>query len=63
MSTALFMAVVTSVQHNPVIKHFYQRVGAQGKRKKATLTACIRKMVIMHIAMVRDGKKWQENMA
>lgn len=61
--TTLFMAVLTSVQHNLVIKHFYQRLVAQGKHKKVALTACIRKMVIMLNAMVRDGKKWQENMA
>ena len=61
--TTLFMAVLTSVQHNPVIKHFYLRLVAQGKHKKVALTACIRKMVIMLNAMVRDGKKWQENMA
>jgi transposase len=61
--TMLFMAVLTSVQHNPVIKQFYQRLVAQGKHKKVALTACIRKMIIMLNAMVRDGKKWQENMA
>ena len=60
--TTLFMAVLTSVQHNPVIKRFYQRLVAQGKHKKVALTACIRKMIIMLNAMLRDGKKWQENM-
>ena len=61
--TTLFMAVLTSVQHNPVIKHFYQRLVAAGKHKKVALTACIRKMVIMLNAMIRDGKMWQENIA
>lgn len=61
--TTMFMAVLTSVQHNPVIKHFYQRLVAQGKHKKVALTACIRKMIIMLNAMLRDGKRWQENMA
>jgi transposase len=61
--TTLFMAALTSVQHNPVIKAFYRRLVAQGKHKKVALTACIRKMVIMLNAMIRDGKRWQENMA
>jgi len=61
--TTLFMAVLCSVQHNPVIKAFYRRLVAQGKHKKVALTACIRKMIIMLNAMVRDGKRWQENMA
>lgn len=61
--TILFMATLTSVQHNPVIKRFYQRLVAQGKHKKVALTACIRKMVIMLNAMVRDGKMWNEKLA
>ena len=61
--TILFMATLTSVQHNPVIKRFYQHLVALGKHKKVALTACIRKMVIMLNAMVRDGKMWNEKLA
>ncbi len=59
--TVLFMAVLTSVQHNPVIRLFYQRLVAAGKHKKVALTACIRKMVIMLNAMIRDNTMWQTN--
>jgi len=52
-----------AVQHNPVIKTFYRRLVAAGKHKKVALTACIRKMVVMLNAMVRDNKMWGENMA
>jgi len=45
-----------------VIKRFYHLV-AQGKHKKVALTACIRKMVIMLNAILRDGKRWNEKMA
>jgi transposase len=61
--TILFMAALTSVQHNSVIKRFFQHLVAQGKHKKVALTACIRKMIITLNAMVRDGKVWNENMA
>lgn len=61
--TTLFMAVMCAVQHNPVIKSFYRRLVAAGKHKKVALTACIRKMVIMLNAMIRDGKMWNVNMA
>jgi transposase len=61
--TILFMAVLSSVQHNPVIRAFYRRLVAQGKHKKVALVACIHKMVIMLNAMVRDGRKWKEQMA
>jgi transposase len=56
--TMLFMAVLTSIQHNPVIRCFYHRLVAQGKHKKVALTACIRKMIIMLNAMIRDDKMW-----
>ena len=56
--TVLYMAALTSIQHNPVIRAFYQRLVAQGKHKKVALTACIRKMLIILNAMVRDGVVW-----
>jgi transposase len=58
--TVLYMATLTSIQHNPVIRAFYQRLVAQGKHKKVALTACIRKMLIILNAMVRDGMYWNE---
>ena len=61
--TMLFMAALSSVQHNNVIRHFYQHLVAKGKHKKIALTACIRKMVIMLNAMIRDDQLWKENMA
>lgn len=61
--TMLFMAALTSVQHNPVIRCFYHHLVAQGKHKKVALTACMRKMITILNAMVRDGNTWQEKYA
>lgn len=58
--TALYMATLTAIQHNPVIRDFYQRLVAAGKHKKVALTACIRKMVTILNAMVRDGVYWNQ---
>jgi transposase len=58
--TVLYMATLTSIQHNPVIREFYQRLVAAGKHKKVALTACIRKMVTILNAMVRDGVHWNQ---
>jgi len=58
--TVLYMATLTSIQHNTVIWAFYQRLVAQGKHKKVALTACIRKMLIILNAMVRDGAYWNK---
>jgi len=60
--TILYMSMLTSIQHNPVIKNFYQRLVAEGKHKKVALTACIRKMIIILNAMLRDGTNWNEQM-
>lgn len=61
--TMLFMAIMTSVQHNPVIKAFYRRLVDAGKHKKVALTACIHKMVTILNAMLKNNTRWKENMA
>ncbi len=57
--TILFMAILTSVQHNPVIRGAYQRLVAAGKHKKVALTACMRKMITILNAMLRDQAPWR----
>jgi transposase len=57
--TLLYMAMMCAIQHNPVIKRFYEKLVAQGKHKKVALTACMRKMITILNAMVRDDKEWQ----
>jgi transposase len=42
--TALYMATVSAVRCNGVIRAFYQRLAAAGKPKKVALTACMRKL-------------------
>lgn len=59
----LFMAVMSAVQHNPVIKRFYERLVASGKHKKVALTACMRKMICILNAMLKEGKSWDEKYA
>ena len=56
--TVLYMAMMCAIQHNPVIKQFYQKLIAQGKHKKVALTACMRKMITLLNAMVRDNQEW-----
>jgi transposase len=61
--TILFMATLTAVQHNSLIRRFYRHLVAQGKHKKVALTACIRKMIVILNAMLRDGTYWNEKLA
>lgn len=58
--TVLYMAALSAVQHNPTLRAFYRRLVTQGKHKKVALTACIRKMLIILNAMIRDGVYWNE---
>lgn len=61
--TMLFMATLSAIQHNPVLKAFYQRLVAAGKVKKVAIVACMRKLVCLLNAMLRDGKAWDEKYA
>lgn len=57
--TILFMAILTSIQHNSIIRATYQRLVASGKHKKVALTACMRKMITILNAMLRDQTPWR----
>jgi transposase len=57
--TTLFMAMLSAVRFNPPIRAFYERLLAQGKHKKVALTACMRKLIVMLKAMVRDSAEWR----
>ena len=56
--TILYMATLSATQCNPVIKAFYQKLVAQRKYKKVALVACMRKLITILNAMVRDNKVW-----
>lgn len=54
----LYMATVAARRCNPVIRAFYERLVAAGKPPKLALTACMRKLLTILNAMVRDGTAW-----
>jgi transposase len=54
----LYMATLVATRCNPVIRHFYERLLAVGKAKKVALVACMRKLLTILNAMVRDQKPW-----
>lgn len=55
---ALYMAAFVSTQHNPILKAFYARLRAAGKPVKVALVACMRKLLIILNAIIRDGRPW-----
>jgi len=56
--TTLFMSTLCATIHNPLIKRFYEKLVQQGKKKLVALTACMRKLLTILNAMVRDGVRW-----
>ena len=54
----LYMATVTAITHNPVIRAFHERLIAKGKPAKVALIACLRKLLTILNAMVRDRTTW-----
>lgn len=56
--TALYMAVLSARKFNPALKTFYERLIKKGKLKKVAIVACMRKLIIIMNAMLRDGTRW-----
>lgn len=54
----LYMATVVAVRHNPIIKAFYDRLLTAGKAKKVALTACMRKLLTILNAMMKNRTPW-----
>jgi transposase len=56
--SSLYMATLVATRHNPVIKAFYKKLCAAGKLKKVALTACMRKLLTILNAMIRNRTRW-----
>ncbi|MGZ6870222.1 MAG: IS110 family RNA-guided transposase [Frankiaceae bacterium] len=55
----LYMAALVASRWNPVIAAFYRRLRDAGKPAKVALTACMRKLLVILNAMLRDRRPWQ----
>lgn len=58
LRSVLYMATLSAVRHNPVLRHFYNRLRAAGKPPKVALVACMRKLLVILNAMVRSNQPW-----
>jgi len=56
--TALYMAALVASRANPVIAAHYTKLRTAGKTGKQALVACIRKLVVILNAILRDRKPW-----
>jgi len=57
--TALFMAAMTAMRRNPMLRAFHHRLRAANKPKMVALIAVARKLLTILNAILRDNKRWQ----
>jgi transposase len=55
----LYMGALVATRHNPILKEFYERLLAAGKPKKVALVACMRKLLTILNAVMRDRAGWR----
>ena len=58
MRAVVYMAAIVAMRHNPVIREFYERLLKAGKPKKVAIVACMRKLLTILNAVVRDQVPW-----
>lgn len=58
--SALYMAALTAMRCNPVIRPFAQRLKDQGKPNKVVIVAAMRKLLTLLNAMIRDRLEWSQ---
>jgi transposase len=57
----LFMAAMSAIRCNVVIKAFYESLIKRGKEKKVAIVACMRKLLVIMNSMVKSGKVWESS--
>jgi transposase len=56
---ALYMAALVASRANPIIAAYYAKLRAAGKTGKQALVACMRRLIVILNAILRDRKPWQ----
>lgn len=56
--TALYMAALVGSCYNPTLKVLYDRLRTAGKPPNVALVACMRKLIVILNAIMRDGRPW-----
>lgn len=63
LRSLLYMGVLSGITHNPVIKTFYDRLIQKGKHHNVAMVACLRKLLCILNAMIKNKTRWQDNYA
>jgi transposase len=57
---ALYMAALSAIRFNPVIKQHYIHLRKLGKLKKVAITACMRKLLIVLNTLLKTATPWRD---
>lgn len=57
---SLYMATIVATQHNQLIRTHYQQLLQRGKAKMTALVACMRKLLLILNAMIKNQTPWKE---
>ena len=61
LRSVLYMAALSASRVNPAINIFYRRLIEAGKKPKVALTACMRKLLTILNAMMKNRVQWQSH--
>jgi len=56
---ALYMAALTAIRYNPIMKSFAENLRRRGKPAKVVITAVMRKLIVTLNAMLKAGEPWK----
>jgi transposase len=57
----LYMATLSAVRRNPVLAAAYAKLRKAGKPPKLALTACMRPLIVILNAMIKNNTPWRQN--
>lgn len=58
--SVLYMATLSATRSNYRIRSFYERLLAAGKEKRVALTACMRKLLVILNAIIKQQEPWRD---
>jgi transposase len=61
--SVLYMATVSAIRCNPVIKQFAAKLKLAGKAPKVVIVACMRKLLTIMNAMIKSNSPWNPKTA
>ncbi len=60
---SLYMATLVATKHNRLIRNHYRHLIERGKAKMTALVACMRKLLLILNAMIKNQTPWKEVVA